>query len=529
MLDAIAAGGEAKLTADLTATANMSFLKEFKLDLNGHKINADWAQLLIKNKVTIADTSDAKTGEISPVWFVAILDGNTFTLEGGKIANDYSTIQFDDDGDGGTFIMNGGEVYYDACDNGSGVAMFENSTFTMNGGKITQGCASATKVISAVNVNQGGIFTMNDGTIDASKSSGVTVWGNAEAVINGGTITAKEAAITTNGTADPASPNYGGNAKITVNGGTLTSTDEIAIYAPAVDGTTIINGGTITGKTGIEIRAGSLTVNGGAITGTADAYSSTPNGNGSTNYGSAIAIAQHTTKQTINVVINDGTFSALSPISIENPQGNGQSDLDKITIDVKGGDFSAKTDEPIKNNIASIEKFVSGGTYSHEVPAGYVVDSFVTFQNDEGKYVVAKIYNITVADDSKDAVTVEANTAPVSKKVKVTAKDKDGFTKEIVVKDATGATITVSGDSFEMPDSDVTVSVKYTEIPKEPEEKPKEDEPTPAPKEDDNKTEDAENPSTGDNVIEFAIIFEICAIGLAVSSGYALYCKKHNL
>ena len=71
----------------------------------------------------------------------------------------------------------------------------------------------------------------------------------------------------------------------------------------------------ISGGTGIEIRAGKMNVeNNAQIIGTNVPTTVTPNGNGSTTEGAGIAIAQHTTKLPIDVVINDGTISGFSAL-----------------------------------------------------------------------------------------------------------------------------------------------------------------------------------------------------------------------
>ncbi|MDE5539850.1 MAG: hypothetical protein K2J20_05135, partial [Bacilli bacterium] len=135
----------------------------------------------------------------------------------------------------------------------------------------------------------------------------------AELIVNGGTIEGFYYGITGNG-------NYH-NTSITINGGTiktLNEEDSVAIFQPQV-GKLEVNGGTITGATGIEIRSGNLTVNGGTITGTAKEFLKMVNGNGTTTTGAGIAVAQHTTKNEINVVINNGNISGIYGLYEWNP------------------------------------------------------------------------------------------------------------------------------------------------------------------------------------------------------------------
>ena len=102
-----------------------------------------------------------------------------------------------------------------------------------------------------------------------------------------------------------------------------------------------VNGGSVEGETGIEIRSGVLEVNGGSISGTGTPIEVEPNGNGSTSSGAGIAIAQHTTKLPIEVSVNGGSVSGFSALYESNPQKNDKGSLEQIEIDVLGGTFEA--------------------------------------------------------------------------------------------------------------------------------------------------------------------------------------------
>ncbi len=457
-------GGEAKLMSDLSLTGDLNFNSAFTLDLNGKTVNAKWKKLNINSAVTIDDTSATKDGRIYDIWAAFIADGATLTLNAGRLENDYSTVQFND-GAHGNLVMKGGTIAYTDCKRGAAVKLNGNSIFTMDDGTILSICNTSTNssigAVALMGANDK--FVMNGGKIDAPYSTGVAIYNDSEVTINGGEITAKNFAISSNGTTNPSDPKYGNNAKITVNGGTMTSTDDCAIYAPAVGGITTINGGTITGKTGIEIRAGDLTVTGGTITGNNTAYSSVPNGGGSTTLGAGIVVSQHTTKQPINVTISGGTVSGLKPLALTNPQGNSAEDLAKISIGATGGEFISTSDEPVEDDIA-LAKFLSGGVYSNDVPAEYIVDGYTSVQRADGKYEIVKIHSITIADDSVNYVTVDSATATAKTTVKINATDRVSFTKKVVYIDANGSETVIDGDSFEMPDSDITIKVIYEPV-----------------------------------------------------------------
>ena len=140
---------------------------------------------------------------------------------------------------------------------------------------------------------------------------------------------------------------------------TMSSENGEGMYL-AGDAVTTLSNCTITGVTGVEIRAGKLTVNGGSLKATA-AYSVNPNGNGSTTEGAAIAIAQHTTKKNIEVTLNGGTYTGEKAISESNPQVNDPAP--QVAMSVTAGTFVGDV------VTADVTNFISGGTFSSDVSA----------------------------------------------------------------------------------------------------------------------------------------------------------------
>ncbi len=130
------------------------------------------------------------------------------------------------------------------------------------------------------------LFTMTGGSV----TDGIVVYGNgSELNISGGTVTGW-APIMGNGTVNTTT-NAGGT-KITISGTAVIDGGPntcLAIYHPQ-DGLLTINGGTITGTNGIEMKAGDLVVTGGTILGTGPLAEPTATGSGSTDTGDAILI-----------------------------------------------------------------------------------------------------------------------------------------------------------------------------------------------------------------------------------------------
>ena len=98
----------------------------------------------------------------------------------------------------------------------------------------------------------------------------------------------------------------------------------IAGYADVTIGTNA----KVSGESGIEVRAGTLTVNGGTITATAETYGYEPNSNGTTTKGAAIAVAQHTTKLATAATLNGGTLSGVKDLAVINVNN----DMTDVTV-----------------------------------------------------------------------------------------------------------------------------------------------------------------------------------------------------
>ena len=140
----------------------------------------------------------------------------------------------------------------------------------------------------------------------------------------------------------------------------------------ALNGAAILNVGkaTIAGSTGIEVRAGQMTLNGATVIGKATPMTVKPNGNGTTTDGAGIAVAQHTTKLPIEVTINSGAISGYTAFYESNPQNNAAEDLAKINIAVKGGEFKTINGGTVAVYSADKTGFITGGTFTSD-PSAY--------------------------------------------------------------------------------------------------------------------------------------------------------------
>lgn len=138
--------------------------------------------------------------------------------------------------------------------------------------------------------------------------------------------------------------------------------DSWGIYFPSSGSLIIGEGCSITaGATGIEIRAGELTVNGGTIASLADHYSVKANSNGTTTVGAGIAVAQHVTNLPLKVTITGGKISGFVALSEA-------AAISQVALDIRGGTFVAQSAAVVTEDCTG---FVSGGFFSNAVPLAY--------------------------------------------------------------------------------------------------------------------------------------------------------------
>lgn len=185
--------------------------------------------------------------------------------------------------------------------------------------------------------------------------------------------------IDTTGTVNPAIMGNGANttdSMITIHPGAVIKSTVLAIFHPQ-PGILNVEGGEISGDTGIEMRAGTLNVSGDAkITGTGSTYEVVPNGSGSTTSGAGIAISQHTTKLPVVVNITGGEVSGPVALSEANPQGNPAEAIEQVEIRISGGEFAGE----LKSQ--DIEQFISGGIFDREMDENFVNEDMQPVEKD---------------------------------------------------------------------------------------------------------------------------------------------------
>ena len=218
--------------------------------------------------------------------------------------------------------------------------------------------------------------------------------------------------------------------KLLVDGATINAVNH-GIYQ-AGNATTSVNNSTITGSTGIEVRAGNIETNNSSITGNGE-FSCVSNPNGTTTTGVGIAIAQHTTTLPIDVKISGGTISGTYSVYEANPQKNSTDAVSKVEISISGGSFDG--------NVYSedIEQFITGGNFSSSLKDTDYLENSLKAELNTGKGDVPYSYYPTV-NEAKEAAkkagggTVTDLTTQAAKTYTVTLKfANDGETTDQVL------------------------------------------------------------------------------------------------
>lgn len=334
----------------------------------------------------------------------------------------------------GMTIKNGRMMFtYNPVINGVNVASTIN--LTLEQVEVTR--LSGGTATYAINWKGPGKLTLGKGTeISVGTASGIYCYSGAEVAVASGSITGK-VGINVGGTKLSDGSYDARGVKVQVDG-TITATDiglnvfgsitategavpEIAlgptaqvtsggvgIYAAGYAKWTVADGAQISGAlSGIEIRAGELTVNGGTIKSLAKSYSVTANGSGTTTVGAGIAVAQHGTKLPLKVTITGGEISGPVALSEANPQGNEAAAINQVALAIQGGTFVAQSAAVVTEDCTG---FVSGGNFSNAVPLAYCATGKVpkTLKAEDSGYQLNAPYTV-VEPTSETFVAVKAD------------------------------------------------------------------------------------------------------------------------
>ena len=264
-IDAAARNATVTMLADTRENVTIS-TNYLTLDLNGHTLNggtvAGQPALTVQSRVTVKDSSEAKTGTIkredtaansgaSSHYVIDVQGAGWLTFESGKVTNNSGN----DSGKGASLVRVGDDS----------VAKYPG--LNIKGGTFTQ------DNFIVIKVDRGDLF-LNGGTLNSANSYAIEDWHRA--TIKGGTV---------NG--DVLSVNYGSAegkvAKVSITGGTVNGALDTRSYDPSTNELTSIDDATkatikVTGGTFKEdpskyvVENSGVTPNGDGTFGVAKAY-----------------------------------------------------------------------------------------------------------------------------------------------------------------------------------------------------------------------------------------------------------------
>ena len=229
------------------------------------------------------------------------------------------------------------------------------NTITING------TAEGSKLVGTLMVTSGtnGHIVINDGTYESDKYCPIYI---------NGAVSTDDSTLTVT------------NATIEALAGSSDQDNGVAVYLAGYSTSTFTNTTITAPVTGLEIRAGKLTLTDCNVTGGNGTVAAKADGNGSTVANAAVAISQHTTKKNIDVTINGGTYTATAAVYQTDVQKTGS---ENVKASIESGMFNGTVSAETNNTVA-----VSGGSFSSAVPENCCANGYIPTKNESGTYGV---------------------------------------------------------------------------------------------------------------------------------------------
>ena len=335
--------------------------------------------------------------------------------EGSRIINNesYSNLEIKDSTITVTDTStNRSKPFYGVYNNGKGGDFsISNSTITTDGREGTLTKYGLGGPVASI----GADLTVTNSTIKSADGPGITFYGSMNTeqalaagaekdyktlIISGGDITGYTYALSGNGKGI-----YEGTNITVKDGATLTAIMGTGIYQPQVGILNIEGKGTsVTGSSGIEIRAGKLNVKDAAITATAEKFSVIANGGGTTTDGAAIVVAQHSQRAEkwlpISVNLESGTYKGIKAVYQADVLQNGDEAVKEIEMALIGGEYNGAVESQ------NVTGFIAGGMFSQAVDESYMAKGFA-MEEYNGTYIVVK-HGEAVAPTVAERVNAQA-------------------------------------------------------------------------------------------------------------------------
>ena len=466
------------------------------LEISGGTINGDVTSVNYGNadgkKATVAITGGTINGELDTRSYdpktnklTSISDATKATIEvtAGTFAKDPtkylvegSTVKTNSDGTFGVekaYLATVGETSYYTMEeafkaqtaSGKPIVMLRdyttgspfnsgtiNRTVDLNG--YTWTCTGTDTNSAAFEINNPNVtLTVKNGKVVSSQLVGLipSAMGGTIKYDNAGLVF-EDVVMTTNAPSGIETNGNNTNDAVTLKNSTLNVPDGFGIYFPS-SGKLTIDNSTINAKTmGVQVCAGSLSINAGsAITVTGDAVPKTEN-DGAIQDGAAISIVNRTGYKDLgDVTVTGGKFTAKA--------GNKA---------IKAYDWANNT---VSEFTAAEKVAVSGGTFSSAVPEGLCAPGFIPTTNGDGTFgVKAGAYAAQIGDVKYETLKDAINAANTGDTVKLlrdinTPEISYMISKSLTI-DLNGMTVTGSGYDavFQIDNADAKVVIKNGKV-----------------------------------------------------------------
>ena len=359
----------------------------------------------------------------APKKFTLDLDGHTITAEASINVSKGANLTIKDSGSNGTIKFTEGTVTQ------TGNFAIIGNIYLENSGAIDT------------------TVTLKSGTITSSNNNGTLIAkGNgATFIMDGGSVmntykgkTDGHIAVTTNGNRNSTVDN--GNVTITINDGLVKSSYDAAMYLPS-SGKYTITGGTIEGRTGIEIDSGTLDISGDAViksiyNGDGTRAYKDPDNDGNYNFGTALAIVSKGSGDApkgyyghMNINIDGGTFISDSYYAIDEynlKYVQGGSKDEKLNeghftgdgLNITGGNFYGAKGAILSDTQT---EFITGGYYTPAPTDSYLFADgetvYVTVPSDNKDNDSTRNYDCMVEEKKANAPEVVAGPSEAESKV----------------------------------------------------------------------------------------------------------------
>ena len=432
-------GMRLKGTADVTVAGGT--ITGVKMDDDGYKLNVPAVKLksgsingsfysishgtiifaVVENADIVLENDSAAKFLPDTVKLVQNANG-TYSIKAGTYVAEYNGTKYESLAEAITAAESGATVTL-LADCASDRINLETKSITVDlNGKTLTSTAAYGVMFCAKN---GKTITIN-GTTEGSKLVGTLMVTNGtygHIVINGGTYESdKYCPIYINGAVSSDSSTLTvKDATITALSGDSDQDNGVAVYLAGYSTSTFTKTTITAPVTGLEIRAGKLTLTDCTVTGGSGEVVTNANGNGTTVTNAAVAISQHTTKKDIDVTITGGTYTAKAAVYQTNVQGTGS---ENVKVSITSGTFEGAVSAETNNTVA-----VSGGSFTSAVPENCCAEGFVPTQNDDGTYGVREANYVAEVSGTKYESLAEAiDKAGRNATVKLLADTKENVT-----------------------------------------------------------------------------------------------------